>query len=157
MKIVYPNNNHFESIVPTIFKNLLKALVPISFEICLPVLTNTKILWKLSIQMKITSNQLFPSSLRIPWKLETQSSLKSVHRDRQKWKTCENCLFHQHGQYSLESGKLTKTVTIFIIDIFGEKQLSFNTMHQLATSIYHLKIGRPTNSAAYSLNKIKVL
>ena len=104
MKIVYPNKNHFESIIPIIFKNLLKALVPISFEICPPVLTNTKILWKLSIQMKITSNQLFPSSLRIRWKLESQSSLKSVRCDWQKWKTFENCLFHQHG-WSIQLGK----------------------------------------------------
>ena len=104
MKIVYPNKSHFESIVPITFENLLKALVPISFEICPPVLTNTKILWKLSIQMKITSNQLFPSSLRIRWKLESQSSLKSVRCDWQKLKTFENCLFHQHG-WSIQLGK----------------------------------------------------
>ena len=44
------------------------------------------------------------------------------------------------------------------IDVFGEKQLLFNTVHQLAASIYmiyHLKIGKLTNSAAYSSNKIK--
>ena len=46
------------------------------------------------------------------------------------------------------------------IDVFGEKQLLFNTVHQLAASIhkiYHLKIGKLTNSAAYSSNKIEVL
>ena len=160
MKIVYPNKSHFESIVPIIFKNLLKALVPISFEICPPVLTNTKILWKLSIQMKITSNQFFPSSLRIRWKLKSQSSLKSVRCDWQKWKTFENCLFHQHG-WSIQLGKwkIDKNCC-YIIDVFGEKQLLFNTEHQLAASIYkiyHLKIGKPTNWGAYSLNKIKVL
>ena len=160
MKIVYPNKSHFESIVPIIFKNLLKALVSISFEICPPVLTNTKILWKLSIQMKITSNQLFPSSLRIHWKLESQSSLKSVRCDWQKWKTFENCLFHQHG-WSIQLGKwkIDKNCC-YIIDVFGEKQLLFNTEHQLAASIYkiyHLKIGKLTNWAAYSSNKIKVL
>ena len=112
MKIVYPNKSHFESIVPIIFKNLLKALVPISFEICPPVLTNTKILWKLSIQMKITSNQLFPSSLRIRWKLKSQSSLKSVC-----WADKMKNLFHGHGwSIQLGNGKLTKTVVIPIID-----------------------------------------
>ena len=126
MKIVYPNKNHFESIVPIIFKNLLKALVPISFEICPPVLTNTKTLWKLSIQMKITSNKLFPSSLRIRWKLESQSSLKSVRRDWQKWKTCENCLFHQHGpSIQLGKWKIDKNCC-YIINVFGEKQLLLN-------------------------------
>ena len=44
------------------------------------------------------------SSLRIRWKLESQSHLKSVRWDWQKWKTCENCLFHQLGQ-SIQLGK----------------------------------------------------
>ena len=116
------------------------------------VKTKIKNLWKLSILIKITLNQLFPSSLRIRWKLESQSSLKSVCRNWQKWKTCENCLFHQHGWWiQLGKWKIDKNC-YYIIDVFGEKQLLFNTVHQLAASIYkiyRLKIEKSTNSAAY--------
>ena len=160
MKIVYPNKSHFESIVPITFKNLLKALVPISFEICPPVLTNTKILWKLSIQMKITSNQLFPSSLRIRWKLESQSSLKSARwADKMKnlWKLSFSSTWLINTAWKW---KIDKNCCYTYYRLFGEKQLLFNTEHQLAASIYkiyHLKIGKPTNWAAYSSNRIKVL